>query len=60
MRQRRSLHNLLSDKADGFYLGRSGLIPLDWENGNHAALANVDGRSGGLYTVKQPRGSIPG
>lgn len=41
-KQRRSLHDLLSDKAGEIYPGRTGLIALDWWNGNRCTLGDAD------------------
>ena len=37
-----SIHQLLSDKADDFRVGESGLIALDWWNGNRSTLVDMD------------------
>lgn len=37
-----SIHELLAEKADKLKVGESGLIALDWWNGNRSVLVDVD------------------
>lgn len=37
-----SLHQLLTEKADALKVGESGLVALDWWNGNRSVLVDVD------------------
>ena len=37
-----SIHDYLSDKADALSPGQSGLLALDWWNGNRSVLVDVD------------------
>jgi L-ribulokinase len=37
-----SIHQLLTEKADALLVGESGLVALDWWNGNRSVLVDVD------------------
>ncbi|NLJ41457.1 MAG: ribulokinase, partial [Clostridiales bacterium] len=37
-----NIHDLLSEKASRFRVGESGLVALDWWNGNRSVLVDVD------------------
>jgi L-ribulokinase len=41
-RQKRSLHDVLTDKASVLYPGQNGLLALDWWNGNRCTLGDAD------------------
>ncbi len=41
-KQHRSPHDVLSDKASRLHPGQSGLIALDWWNGNRCTLSDAD------------------
>lgn len=51
-----SLHQLLSEKADNLAPGASGLVVLDWMNGNRSVLmnANLSGLIIGLTLATKP------
>jgi L-ribulokinase len=36
------IHQLLTEKAEGLQIGESGLVALDWWNGNRSVLVDVD------------------
>ncbi|MBT3318562.1 MAG: ribulokinase [Clostridia bacterium] len=40
--QGKDIHELLTDKADALNVGESGLVALDWWNGNRSILVDVD------------------
>ncbi|MHC1771376.1 MAG: ribulokinase [Flexilinea sp.] len=41
-KQGKSIHEYLSEKADKLAVGESGLVALDWWNGNRSVLVDVD------------------
>lgn len=46
-----SLHTLLQEKAAALQVGQSGLVALDWWNGNRSILSNAD-LSGAIFGLK--------
>lgn len=56
-RQRRiGIHQFLTEKAEGLKIGESGLLVLDWWNGNRSVLVDVDltGMLLGLTLLTKP------
>ncbi len=57
-----NIHQLLEEKAAQLKPGESGLVALDWWNGNRSVLVDVDltGMLIGCHPAHQARGDLPG